>query len=65
MGMSVSGTFQIAREYYPVTRDTLSYIDLHSMNGPSGYLLRYHGNDTILLGDDVTDQIMETYIRVK
>jgi hypothetical protein len=64
---SRTGSFKMSRMFYPITKDTQTVIAF--FNSPRfppeipWERLQYHGSDTILIGEDATDGIIDTYVR--
>jgi hypothetical protein len=67
--VSWNGRYGTTKQFYQITQDTQSFIMFTSrpLTLPPVPLIRlqYHGTDTILLGEDATDGIIETYARTK
>jgi len=67
--VSWSGDYSTTRQFYSITHDTQSFIMFVTSRATTPPVplirLQYHGTDTILLGEDATDGIIETYARTK
>ena len=66
---SWNGAYQIWRDLYALSQDTQTMIRFYIPHGiePGGTIarLQYRGADTILIGDDAADGILETYARAR
>ena len=66
---SWNGAYHIFRQYYAMTGDTQFVINFYLPHGiePAGTIqrLQYRGQDTIMIGEDAADGIIETYARAR
>lgn len=65
---SYTGWYATVRRYYSITKDTEYFFGMYPFTADAmepQELLQFHGPDTMLIGDMVTDGIQSTYVRMR